>query len=97
MAFVTNKTFFKDISARANYVDIESIRKIYYALLKTILIELEKKEVMYLPHFGKFFIKEDQERNAPGLHGGPPQHWDKRKIIKFTPCDKLKVYIKNKT
>ena len=95
--YVNKEKFFRDVSARANHVDLQSVRTIYYAILKTILIEVEKNEKVYLPNFGKFHLKEEKGRGAPGLNGGPTQRWKDRKIIKFSAGLRLKEYFKNKS
>lgn len=95
--YVDKNKFFRDISDRANHVDVDSVRTIYYAMIKTILTNVEQEGVAYLPNFGKFTLAELAGRFAPNLHGSGKQYWPKRKIVKFTANDLLKKYFKNKS
>ncbi len=97
MSFVPNKTFFKDVSARASYVDPSSIEKIYYAIVKTILVEIDKNGVIYLPDFGKFHLIDVADKVVPGINGGPLQCWPGRKILRFKAGKKLQSYLRKKT
>lgn len=96
MPVISTKFFFKDIATRAGFMDPESARKVYYAVLKTIISDVEKKGRIYLPDFGKFYMIETEEKKVPGLRGGPVITWPKIKIIKFKACDKLQNYFKKK-
>jgi nucleoid DNA-binding protein len=96
MDYVPSKTFFKDVSIRASYVDIDSVKKIYYAMLKTILADIRKNDKITLPDFGRFSLTDLSPRVSPGLHGGPKQNWPAMRVIRFRPCTKLRDYFKDR-
>jgi len=86
---------FQQISAKCGYISEEVTEKIYYALLKVILDELKEHKIIYLPDWGNFKLVEHP--------AAARDNWWKKGITKmfsaytqvvFTPCQKLKKYIK---
>ena len=86
---------FQQISAKCGYISEEVTEKIYYALLKVILDELKENKIIYLPDWGNFKLVEHP--------AAVRNNWWNREETKtflaytqlvFTPCQKLKKYIK---
>jgi nucleoid DNA-binding protein len=96
MALISKDKLFKDVSSRANNVDIDSVRIIYYALLKTIIMELDKSGSVTLPNFGRFYIVDLKEKEAPGLNGEAVQHFPARKKVRFKDGEGLQKYFNKK-
>lgn len=71
-------------------VDEETVKKVYYGLIKSIAQGLREEERVFLDDWGEFKIVTYKKRYA----------WDDgnpvpTKVLKFSSCKSLKFYIKN--
>jgi len=101
MGLARHRQFFRDVSARANYADVESVSKIYYAILKTILLEVKKSGTITIPDFGRFYLMDVSGKYAPRLDSngmvvkGEKVYWPPTKAFKFSAGQRLKDYFKD--
>lgn len=87
--------FFQDVQKEANYVDIDNIKPIYYAIIRSILNNLRLHGFISLPDLGNFRIvvhkgRRSRDPNVPGQYIQLPDIG----TVKFTPCDRLKEFAK---
>jgi nucleoid DNA-binding protein len=91
-----NKKFFDNISGRCGYVDPESVKAMYYGMVKEILDELVDKGSISLPHWGTFKVTQKKERNIRDVNSGNIIKIPKKKSVVFLASKRLKYYIQNK-
>lgn len=84
--------FFAEISSRANYINPDIIKDIYYALLKTIVKELREKGAVEMPDLGVFVEHKHKARMALNVCTRVVTFLPEKSTIKFKTCDKLKKY-----
>lgn len=87
--------FLSALAIECNYSDIESVRNIYFSLLRLITKELRSKERINLPQFGEFSLFEKSgtllcKTTGQRVKFGPV------KMVKFKPFWRLKEYFKQK-
>lgn len=91
MKSINTEEFFKLVAVNAGVTDLETVRDIFYGMVKTISRELKNKQIVKLPDWGSFALKLHKSRRSPSVRGGiviiPP-----RAIISFTPDYKVKRY-----
>ena len=86
---------FQQISAKCGYISEEVTEKIYYALLKVILDELRENRIIYLPDWGNFKLVEHPAAVRDNWwQRGETKIFLAYTQLVFTPCQKLKKYIK---
>lgn len=56
--------FYKKLSSKFNYVDEETVRKFYLAVVKTISSDLRENGVARLPHIGDFALVKQKKTSA---------------------------------
>jgi nucleoid DNA-binding protein len=84
--------FFTKISERANYLNEEVVREVFYEMIRVAVYELRTKKIVKLPDFGEFKVTLHKEHMTRDVTTGqmtriPPYH-----IIKFSPDYKLKKF-----
>ena len=93
---LSNINLFNKISAESGYIDPETIKKIYFGLLRVILSELRNSGRIKLTDWGEFRITTYKERKVGDLNNpGNCLKLFPTNVIKFTACNRLREYIKN--
>jgi nucleoid DNA-binding protein len=82
-------TFFRELSARCNYADEETVRRFYGALVKTITAQLRNNKVCRLPHLGDFALVEQKPRS---VLSGKSRTKLQPVVLKFYPNDGWRQY-----
>jgi len=93
---IKRETLCQNISARCNYVDPAVVNQVYTGLIKTIMDDIRTYGGSYLPDWGIFRITEIKPHKIGALRTGAKTIIEKTKRLKFTPCNQLKYYVKNK-
>lgn len=83
--YVSN--FFNAVAIDANISEIETVKKVYYGMLKTLGKTLKSEETVEFPDLGTFFLT---EIDMPRLVKGD----GKVKVLRFSADSKLKNFIK---
>lgn len=84
--------FFSSVAAKANYVSGESVKDIYYGLLRVIIQELRERGAVNLPDFGDIVIHRHKARMSHDLQTDSMVMLPEKSTIKFRPCKELKKY-----
>lgn len=84
--------FFTKISERANYLNEEVVREVYYELIRVAVYELRTKKVVKFPDFGEFRVTLHKEHMARDVTTGAMALVPAYHIIKFKPDYKLKKF-----
>ncbi len=84
--------FFRLISEKCNYVNVDLIKQVYYEMIRLTGQQLRHHGAIRYPDLGDFYIKYRSEKrhrdiNTREIIVTPPQ-----KVIKFTPDHKLSKY-----
>ncbi len=87
--------FLSKLAIECNYSDIESVRHIYFSLLRLLTKELRSKERINLPQLGEFSLFEKSgtllcKTTGQRVKFGPVR------MMRFKPFWRLKEYIKQK-
>ena len=93
---MTPTQFFNKVAGESNYMDPETVKEIYYAILRTIRDELRDSGEIRLVDFGTFRLHDSKERNMHNVGNGKQFTVPARKIVKFRPSTRLKCYIRDK-
>ena len=88
---ITAEEFFKKVAINSRTADLETVRGVFYGMVKTISKELLARNVVNLPDWGEFSLKIHKSRNVGNLKGGkrtlPP-----KPMVKFIPDYKVRRY-----
>ena len=87
--------FWKDVSDRCNYIGVDTVRSVYYALMKELINEMLDKGSICMPDWGKFEIRTYAQRRFTNMKTGKLNTIYEHKRINFAPNKKLKSYIRN--
>lgn len=96
LRIIDRKTLCKNISAKCNYVDPETVNLVYTGLIKTIMDDLRVYGNSYLPNWGLFTLKEMKAHRIGVLREGGSTIISPTRKVKFRPCNQLDYYVKNK-
>jgi len=88
--------FFKEISEESNYLNNVTVQEVYYAILKVILRELKKSGKIVLTDFGTFRIHDSKSRSIYDINTKSNRIISDKKIVKFRPAEKLRLYVRDK-
>ena len=91
----STKVFFDDLSAKLNYLDPGTVRDVYYALIRLILLDLRTKGVVKLPDFGSFKTVEFKPRRILNVNTKKHETVASFLALKFEACMRLREYVKN--
>lgn len=58
---LNEEAFFKDVQAECNYLPIETVKAVYFAVLRQVARDLRRKSVAMIPRFGYIFYLEFSE------------------------------------
>ena len=86
--------FFKLIAAKNNQASPESAANFYYAIFRVVLDELRKNGSVRIPDWGEFRIVYHKERRSTDVNTGELVYLPQKATIKFSPCEKLKDYVR---
>lgn len=91
MKSIGSEEFFKQISINSG-VDLESVRNVYYGLIKTLSRELKGKQKIKMPDWGEFNIKIYKARKYKETNNNTFIYIPAKPMVKFTPDYKVKRY-----
>lgn len=88
----SKETFFNDLAIETGYMDIESVRQVYYAMVKMLTRELRLNNNTRLPDFGDFVLMKHCERKTFNVNTGKYHLLPMRNVLKFEVHHNLKKY-----
>ena len=91
MKSLTPDEFFKQVSINAGIADLQTIKNIYYGMIRTMSRELRNIQTIRLPDWGDFKLKIHKSRNFISVRGKPGV-LPPKPTIKFVPDRKVKEY-----
>lgn len=86
--------FFKLVSLNSGVSDLETIRNVYYGLVRTISRELKQKQIIKLPDLGEFVLKIHKSRRSVSVNTGQLEILPPKPTIKFKTDTGLKKYFR---
>lgn len=89
---IKSDEFFKLIAIHSGVTDLETVRNIFYGMIKTISRELKDKQVINLPDWGKFVLKVYKQRTVKNVENGIPVNLPPTSMVKFVPDYKVKEF-----
>jgi len=78
------------LSAECNYIDENTVRQMYFGLVRVVKQELRKSKIARLPQLGDFGLVKQKGRMA--LVGKKQARIAPREIVKFYPADWIRGY-----
>ena len=85
--------FYRNLQANCDYVDEETVRRFYLAVVKTVTKELRDNRVARLPHLGDFALI--QQKPKPLLKG-KVREYRVANVLKFYPKAAWRKYFSMK-
>ena len=92
MKSIGSEEFFKKIAIHANIMDVETVRDVYYGMIRTISRELKDTGIIKLPEWGNFYLNIHKERRSNDLASRTIKILPAKTTVKFSPIDKVKKY-----
>lgn len=91
-----NEMYFSNLAVEAGTCDVETTRKVYYALVRQIVQSTGKGHDYVCPDLGTFSVIEHKQRRIKNISTG--EHSIARPFYKvvFHPCNMLRDYVKKK-
>ena len=91
-----NKRFFENLALEAGTNDIDTVKKVYYGLIRKTIKDLGNGKSLVYPDFGEFYIKEQKAKRMRHVITGNMINIDSVSTVRFKPDYKLKNYVKEK-
>lgn len=92
MKSIKPEQFFKLVAVNSGVVDLETVQRIYYGLVKTISKELKSAGIVNLPAWGKFSLKTYKARTTTDVNTGQKIMLPPQTMVKFSPDYKVRAY-----
>lgn len=92
MKSIKSEEFFKLVAVNSGMVDMETTKRIYYGIIKTISRELKNVQIVKLPDWGEFVLKVQRPRRIKDLNNGTDIQLPAKPMVKFSPDEKVKHY-----
>lgn len=92
MKSINSEEFFKQVALNAGIVDLQTVKNIYYGMVRTISKELKGKQVVDLPDWGKFVLTTRKSRKALNVSSGNVEILPPKLEIRFKADYKVKKY-----
>lgn len=88
------ENFFKDVTGRCKYSNLENTKDIYYAIVRTFLDDVRIKDKAVLPYIGEFNVR-SKKQMIKDLHTGIRRQVEIVRMS-FSSVDRLKKMINKK-
>ena len=92
MKSIGTDEFFKTVATNSGVTDLDTVKDIYYGMVRTISRELKAKHVVNLPDWGEFVLKIHKARNFFSFDGNTQRRLPAKPTVKFVPDYKVKKY-----
>jgi nucleoid DNA-binding protein len=91
-----NKIFFENLALESGTNDIDTVKKVYYGLIRKTIKDLGNGNSLVYPDFGEFYIKEQKAKRMRHVITGNMININSVSTVRFKPDYKLKNYVKEK-
>lgn len=92
MRSIKSEEFFKQVAVNSGIVDLQTVKNIYYGLVRTISKELKEKQIVNLPDWGKFLLMTRKSRKALNVSTGNVEILPPKPEVRFKTDHKVKKY-----
>lgn len=92
MKGLTTDEFFKQIALNSGVVDLDTVKNIYYGMVKTISRELRDKRTIKLPDWGEFYLIICKERRTLEVNTKQYITIPPTPTVKFRPAESVKQH-----
>lgn len=92
MKSITPDEFFKQVAINSGVSDLDTVRSIFYGMVRTMSRELRDKHIVKLPDWGEFVLKIYKSRRARDVSDGAIRILPPKPMVKFVPDHKVKKY-----
>lgn len=82
--------FFQLLSEKCNYIDKETAKTFYMAMVKVVVSDLRTNGICRLPHLGDMAIMKQKPRSV--LAGTVRKIMQEMYVLKFFPKEALRIY-----
>lgn len=93
MKSITPEEFFKRVAVNSEVVDMQTVKNIYYGLIRTLSQELKNRQTISIPDWGTFNLKIHKSRRFEGCFGKDPFGGMVKKISILPPVPKIKFVV----
>lgn len=91
--YLKEKEFFQRVSEYCNYLDIETIQRVYRGLVKATMQELRRTGMVRFPDFGDFILLMYPERKIFDVRTGGMIALSPRRSVKYHVDYKVRKYL----
>lgn len=92
MKSVKPEEFFRLVSVNSGVSDLQTVKDIYYGLIRTMSKELRGKQVVALPDWGEFVLKIYPARKYMDVNDRKVKMIQAKPVVKFSPHINVKKY-----
>ena len=92
MKSIPSKEFFRLVALNAGITDLQTVKDIYYAMIKTISRELKGKQTIDLPDWGNFALKLHKGRKIFNVNDKTLINIPAKATVRFSPHRAVKKY-----
>ncbi len=92
MKSINPEEFFKLIALKSGISDLETIRRVYYGMIKVISGELRSKHVIKMPDWGEFSLLIYKSRRTLNVNTRQLENLPPKPMVKFHSDVKVKKY-----
>lgn len=92
MKSIGPEDFFKKVAVNAGIMDLQVVRDVFYATVKTISQELKICHTIKLPDFGEFYLHLHKARKFLDMNTKILRQMPPTLTVKFSPDYKIKAY-----
>lgn len=92
--YLKQDEFFKKVSEYCNYLDEETIERVYRGLIKATMQELRRTGMVRFPDFGDFTLVMYPERKSYDVTSGGLITIPPRRSVKYHVDYKVKAYLR---
>lgn len=89
---IKSEEFFKLVAVRAGVSDLDTIKRVFYGMIKVISSELRNKHTVKMPDWGEFNLLIYKSRNTLNVGTGRIEPLPPKPMVKFVPDLKVKKY-----
>lgn len=92
MKSINKDEFFKQVAINSGVTDLETVRNVFYGMVKTISRELKDRHIVKLPDWGEFYIQIRKARTITDVNNRNQIAIPAKPTVKFNPDYKVKRY-----
>jgi len=92
MKSIESDEFFKLLAVKAGISDLDTVKRVYYGMIKVLSGELRKNHVIKMPDWGEFVLRVYKARNTLNVNTGRIEFLPAKPTVKFNPDLKMKKY-----